>query len=182
MKSICFAITGAIYEHQKAIDQIIKLKDTYNILPTVSETSAKCTSLCKNLEVITSNPIIDSIYKAEPIGPKELSDALIICPCTGNTLAKIANSISDNTVTMLAKVHQRNNKPIVIALSSNDLLGLNMFNLAKLMNSKNFYFVPFYQDNPEKKPKSLKSDFDLLEKTLHLALIGKQIEPVITQN
>lgn len=179
MKNICFAICGAIYEHPNALSQIKKLKQKFNILPAVSEISSKNQDLLKELKIETQNDIIDSIYKAEPIGPNNKSDALIICPCTGNTLSKIANAISDSTISMLAKVHQRNNKPVIIAISSNDALGLNLFNLAKLINNKNIYFVPFKQDNPQKKPKSLKSNFDLLESTLELALNGEQLQPLI---
>lgn len=179
MKTICFAICGAIYEHKKATRQLQELSKNYNVIPAISEFSNSNSSILQELESITKNKPIDTINSAEPIGPKDISDALIICPCTGNTLSKIANGISDNTITMLAKVHQRGNKPIVLALSSNDLLGLNLYNLAKLINSKNFFIVPFRQDNPQKKPKSLKSNFDLIEDTLKSALRGVQIQPLI---
>ena len=179
MKKICFALCGAIYEQEKAVKTIKDLTKNYEIYPAISEFSAKNAKLSKTLFDITKNEVVNSIIKAEPFGPKICTDALVICPCTGNTLAKIANGISDSGVTMLAKAHQRNNRPVVVCLSTNDALGLNLFNLAKLLNSKNFYFVPFFQDDPQNKPKSLKGDIALLEKTLKYALKGKQIQPIV---
>ena len=117
--------------------------------------------------------------EAEPIGPSACLDILLIAPCTGNTLAKLANGITDTSVLMAAKAHLRNQKPLVISISTNDALGMNFKNIGLLYNTKNIYFVPFGQDNPEKKPNSLIARTELTAKTLELALEGKQIQPVI---
>ena len=126
----------------------------------------------------TENQVVKTIVDAEPLGPQIHLDALIICPCTGNTLAKIARGITDGTVTMASKAHLRSDRPLVIALSSNDALSANLQNISLLLERKNVYFVPMMQDDPEKKPHSLVADFSLLEKTLESALLGKQIQPL----
>lgn len=132
------------------------------------------------LEDSTGNTLIDTITKAEPIGPKNMLDVLIICPCTGNTLAKFANGITDSTVLMAAKSHIRNNKPVVIGISTNDGLGQNLKNIAVLLNSKNTYFVPFNQDDYKIKPKSLALDYSQIIDTLKYALDSEQIQPIIS--
>lgn len=134
------------------------------------------------LEDSTGNTLIDTITKAEPIGPKNMLDVLIICPCTGNTLAKFANGITDSTVLMAAKSHIRNNKPVVIGISTNDGLGQNLKNIAELLNSKNTYFVPFNQDDYKIKPKSLVLDYTKIVDTLKYALDSQQIQPIISLN
>lgn len=184
---IGLAITGSFCTHAKIIPQIEKLKENgYDILPIVTpsvETTdtrfGTANEFIKKLEEITENKIIDSIVSAEPIGPKNLVDIIVVAPCTGNTLAKIANSITDNAVTMAVKSHIRNNKPLVIAISTNDALGLNLKNIATLANTKNIFFVPFGQDEPIKKPKSLISDLSLLLDTIDHAMKGEQIQPMI---
>lgn len=133
----------------------------------------------KMLEDNTGNALIDTIVKAEPIGPKNMLDILIICPCTGNTLAKFANGITDSPVLMAAKSHIRNNKPVVIGVSTNDGLGQNLKNIAELINNKDTYFVPFTQDDHMAKPKSLVNDYSKIIDTLKFALDGKQIQPVL---
>lgn len=135
----------------------------------------------KKLNDLTGNDIIDTIAKAEPIGPKALIDLLVIVPCTGNTLAKLANGITDTPVLMAAKSHLRQNKPIVIALSTNDGLGANAENIGRLLNTKNIYFVPFGQDDEVKKPKSLVCDYSRLIDTMKLAMDRKQIQPILVQ-
>lgn len=130
-------------------------------------------------EEITRKPPITTIPGAEPIGPKGLLDLLIIAPCTGNTLSKLANGISDTPVLMAAKAHLRNNRPLVIFLSTNDALGMNLKNIGILLNTKNIYFVPFGQDNYVSKPNSMIAHMDLIEDTIDMALKGKQIQPVI---
>jgi dipicolinate synthase subunit B len=127
-------------------------------------------------ERITGRPVISSIAAAEPLGPKTPLEALIIAPCTGNTLAKIAHGITDTTVTMAAKAHLRSNRPLVIALASNDALSANLKNIAAMLMRKNVYFVPMKQDDPEKKPHSLVADFALLPQTLAAALEGRQFQ------
>lgn len=128
---------------------------------------------------LSDMPLIDTITGAEPIGPRKLLDIVLIAPCTGNTLAKIANGITDTPALMAVKAQLRNQRPVVIAVSTNDGLGLNLKNLAVLMNTKNFYFVPFGQDNPIEKPTSLVAKMELIPQTIVEALQGRQIQPVL---
>lgn len=128
---------------------------------------------------ITGNKPITEIEQAEAFGPKKICDVLAIAPATGNTLAKLANGITDTPALMAAKAHLRNLRPLVVAVSSNDALSINLKNIGILLNSKNIYFVPFRQDNPKDKPNSLIADFDLLAPTLKLALEHKQYQPVL---
>ena len=128
---------------------------------------------------ITGNDIIHTIPKAEPIGPKKLLDALVIAPCTGNTLAKLTTGITDTCVTLAAKAHLRNNRPLIIAPSTNDALANAAKNIGALLNYKNIYFVPFGQDSFSGKPNSMVADFSLIPDTLDLALNGKQLHPLI---
>ena len=133
------------------------------------------------LEKESKNKVIDTIQKAEPVGPKNLVDIILICPCTGNSLAKLANAITDTPVLMAVKGHIRNNKPVVIGVSTNDGLGASFQNIAKLLNTKNMYFVPFRQDDYKAKPKSLVLDYTYIIETVELALQGKQIQPVLSK-
>lgn len=133
----------------------------------------------ERLREITGRDVICTIPEAEPIGPKQLFDVLAVAPCTGNTLAKLANGIADSTVTMACKSHLRNGRPVVIAISTNDALGTNAKNIGELLNRKNIYFVPFRQDDPQGKPNSMISDLSLLKDTVAAALEGRQMEPVI---
>jgi len=139
----------------------------------------KAQDFIKELEQITGNPLINSIDTAEPIGPKALLDILVIAPCTGNTLGKLANGITDTCVTMAAKAHLRNGRPVVIAVSTNDGLGANAKNIGLLLNTKNIYFVPFGQDDPQKKCNSEVAHMDMIIPTIENALQGKQIQPVL---
>ncbi|HEY8416107.1 MAG TPA: dipicolinate synthase subunit B [Thermaerobacter sp.] len=120
-----------------------------------------------------------SIPEVEPIGPRRLLDALVIAPCTGTTMAKLANGFSDSAVLMAAKAVLRNQRPVVLAISTNDGLGINARNLATLLNTKNVYFVPFGQDNPEEKPNSLTSSFALIPAAVEAALAGRQLQPLL---
>ena len=129
-------------------------------------------------EICGREPIL-TIGDAEPIGPKKLLDALVIAPCTGNTLAKLARSIADGPVTMAAKSHLRNGRPILIAVSTNDALAGAAENIGKLLGRKHYYFVPFGQDDPEKKPTSMVADFTKIPPALIAALEGRQIQPVL---
>ena len=128
---------------------------------------------------ITDSEGIRTIPEAEPIGPNNYLDVMVIAPCTGNTAAKLCNGIVDTPVLMAAKAHMRNGKPLVIAISTNDALGMNFKNIGALMNMKNIYFVPFGQDNHKSKPNSMIAHLELLPETIELALKGKQIQPVI---
>ena len=131
------------------------------------------------IEVITGKKIISSVKEAEPIGPMKTMDVVVVAPCTGNTMSKLANGITDGAVTMACKAHLRNQRPIVIAISTNDGLGVNAKNLGKLLNMKNVYFVPFGQDDPIKKSKSLVAKLDRLLPTIEWAMEGKQIQPLL---
>ncbi|MGE5379613.1 MAG: dipicolinate synthase subunit B [Methylocystaceae bacterium] len=133
----------------------------------------------KQIAEITSEKIIRSITEAEPIGPQKLFDVVVIAPCTGNTMAKLANGIIDSPALMAAKAHLRNQRPVVLAISSNDALGLNARNLGVLLNSKLIYFVPFRQDSPQEKSNSLVADMKLMIETIVCALQGKQLQPLL---
>ena len=130
-------------------------------------------------EEICGKPLIQTIAQAEPIGPKKLLDVLAIMPCTGNTLAKLAAGVADTPVTLAAKSHLRNGRPVVLAVSSNDALGQNARNIGQLMAAKHFFFAPLRQDDPGEKPGSIVADFEMLPETLALALEGRQIQPMI---
>ncbi len=184
---IGFAITGSFCTHSKIKKVIKSLNESeYEIFPIVSFNTAtmdsrfgNCNDFLKELEEITGKKNIKTIQSAETIGPGNFIDALVIAPCTGNTLAKLANGITDSPVLMAAKAHLRNEKPLIIAVSTNDAMGLNFQNIGKLYNVKNIYFVPFFQDNPEKKPCSLIAKFELIDKTIEAALKGGQLQPVL---
>ncbi len=184
---IGYAMCGSYCTHKDSLDALKKLKLKYtDILPIISENAAstdtrfgKCEDLLTNVTTICEKEPILSIKDAEPIGPKIKLDALVISPCTGNTLAKIAHGITDTTVTMAAKAHVRNNRPIILALASNDALGANLSNIGELMNRKNIYFVPMFEDDPVKKPNSLVADFNMLTQAVDAALDSVQLRPVI---
>ena len=155
-------------------------------ISNVSENSAAIDSrfgpaheYMREMERICGRRVIDSIPKAEPIGPKHLLDVLVICPCTGNTLAKLANGITDTTVTMAAKAHLRNGGPLVLCLATNDGLAASAKNIAALLDKKNVYFVPFGQDDPAEKPTSLVADFSQVCGTVDAALRGEQLQPLL---
>lgn len=186
-KKIGYALTGSFCTLSEAITEMERLAFLgADITPIISSNVAtidtrfgKAADFRRRIELIAGKPCIDSIAGAEPIGPKKLLDLLIIAPCTGNTMAKMANGITDTSVTMAAKATLRNQKPVVLAIATNDGLGANAKNIGILLNVRNIYFVPFRQDDPEKKTTSLIAKFDLILPTIVLALEGKQIEPVI---
>ena len=134
----------------------------------------------ERLETLCGREIVHTIKEAEPFGPKKLLDALVIMPCTGNTLAKLAHGITDSAVTMAAKAHLRNGRPLVLAISTNDGLSGSAENIARLLNRKNVYFVPFGQDDPAKKPCSLQADFSLMYASVEAAMAGAQLQPILT--
>ncbi|HHT02044.1 MAG TPA: dipicolinate synthase subunit B [Firmicutes bacterium] len=131
------------------------------------------------LEAATGTRALTSIVEVEPIGPQQLFDVVVVAPCTGNTLAKIAHAITDSVVTMTVKAHLRNERPVVLAMSTNDGLGLNARNIGALLVARNVYFVPFGQDNPQSKPKSLVANMEKLIATIEAALDGRQIQPLL---
>ena len=139
----------------------------------------KAADFLAEMERVCGKPVISSVAAAEPIGPKQLLDVLVICPCTGNTLAKLAHGITDGPVTMAAKAHLRNGKPLVLAVATNDGLSASAPNLGALLGRKNVYFVPFGQDDPVGKPTSLIADFTQVPETISAALRVEQIQPVL---
>ncbi|MDR0406257.1 MAG: dipicolinate synthase subunit B [Clostridiales bacterium] len=185
--NIGFAVTGSFCTIAEAMPQLEALVSLgAEVTPIVSEIVystdtrfGKAAALILRIEAITGKKIINSISGAEPIGPKKLLDALVIAPCTGNTLSKLANGINDTTVTMAAKAHLRNKRPLVIAVSTNDGLGFNAKNLGLLMNSKNIYFVPFRQDDALNKSNSVIAEMTLILPALSAALNGEQLQPVL---
>ena len=183
---IGFAMCGSFCTHKKALEQMSVLRGMgEEILPIMSENVyytdtkfGRAEDLKKRVTEICERDIIHTVVDAEPIGPKELLDILVICPCTGNTLAKLAQGITDTAVTMAAKAHLRSDRPLVIALASNDALSANLKNIGTMLNRKNVYFVPMSQDDPIKKPHSLVAKFDLLLPTLEFARTGKQYRKI----
>ncbi len=179
---IGFAMCGSYCTHKYALRELEGLVNRgYEVLPIMSENvystdtrfgSAK--TLIKTVKEICGKEVIHTVVDAEPIGPKMALDAMIVCPCTGNTLAKMANGITDTSVTMALKAHLRCDRPTIIALATNDAMSANLANIAKMLQRKQVYFVPLCQDDPEKKPHSLVADFSLLEKTFEDAKNGKQ--------
>ena len=186
-KKIGYIFTGSFCTFSKSIPIIKELKKLgADIIPIMSYNSYESdtkfgtsSSIIKEIEEITNKKIIHTIPGAEPIGPKKLTDIMVICPCSGNTISKLAYDIIDTPATMAAKSHLRNDLPIVIAVSTNNGLGANAENIGKLLNRRNYYFVPFTQDNPITKPRSVVADFNMVIKTIEYALDGKQISPIL---
>lgn len=182
-----FAVCGSFCTHKDILPQLKILKEKgYIITPILSEIVkntdtrfGKADEFVEKIEKICESKCICTVKDAEPIGPKALLDVLVIAPCTGNTLGKLANGITDSSVTMAAKAHLRNQRPLIIAPSTNDALGASARNIGTLMNCKNIYFVPFRQDMPSFKPNSCISDFKLIPDTVSEALNGKQLQPMI---
>ena len=187
MKKLGIAFCGSFCTTSKAIELLKDLKQKgYDITPIFSEHVREistrfgdCDAIFETICEICQNEPITTIVEAEPIGPLKMFDALIVAPCTGNTLAKLTYGITDNTVTMACKSHLRNTRPLIIAIATNDGLSANASNIGNLLNRKNYYFVPFGQDDPKKKPNSLVCDMNLVEKTLKKSLKGCQIQPML---
>ena len=185
-----FALTGSFCTLGKIILELEKMvAEGAEVLPIISESVDKFDTRFGSaddwktkIEGITGNKLIKTIVEAEPIGPKSLLDVLVVAPCTGNTLGKLANGITDTSVTMACKAHLRNGKPLVIAISTNDGLGTNAKNIGLLLNFKNVYFVPFGQDDPVKKCNSLLAKNDMIILAIIEALHGRQIQPILIQN
>ena len=186
-KKIGFVLTGSFCTFQKVIPKIKELKKLEaEIIPVMSYNSynldtkfGKAKNFIEEIEDITGNKIIHTIQGAEPIGPKKMTDIMIIAPCSGNTMAKLACDIIDTPAVMAAKSHLRNERPLVIAPSTNNGLSGNAENIGKLLNRKNYYFVPFRQDNPITKPRSIVFDAEYIIKTIEFALNGEQINPIL---
>ena len=188
-KNIGIAITGSFCTYEKMFITLEELKNCgANLFPIMSNASQTINSrfgspadFFDKLVTITDKNPITKIEDAEPFGPKNFLDMMVIFPCTGNTLAKLANGITDTPVLMAAKAHLRNNKPLIISISTNDGLGMNLKNIGLLLNSKNIYFVPFGQDDYIKKPNSLVAHYNLLIPTIINALANRQLQPVLVQ-
>ena len=186
-KKIGFVLTGSFCTFSKVIPKMKEiLKQGAEILPIMSFNSyhldtkfGKANDIVEEIEEITGKKIIHTIMDAEPIGPKKMTDIMIIAPCSGNTMSKLACDIIDTPATMAAKSHLRNNRPLIIAPSTNNGLSGNAENIGKLLNRKNYYFVPFRQDNPITKPRSIVFDAEYIIKTIEYALEGVQISPIL---
>ncbi len=181
-----YCLCGSFCTIQNTLEQMQILSKDYTIIPIVSEVVAsyntrfgKAEEILKTIEKICNQRVIKNIVDAEPIGPKNMTDIMIIAPCTGNTMAKLANGIVDTTVTMAAKSHIRNARPLIIAPSTNDALGAAAKNIGTILNYKNYYFVPFRQDDKNKKPRSMVADFSLIPQTIEAALNGNQLQPIV---
>lgn len=182
-----FAVSGSFCTHEKVLKALEGLTAVYEtVIPIVSETSAftdtrfgDSEDLLERLEDLTGQEVLCDIPSVEPIGPKKLLDVLVIAPATGNTIAKLASGIADTAVTMAAKSHLRNGRPVVVAVSSNDGLAAGAKNIGELLVRKHYYFVPFGQDNAAAKPCSLVADFEKIPETVDAALRGEQLQPVL---
>lgn len=181
-----FAMCGSYCTYERVFAELERLVPDFDVYPILSENAAATDSRFgtaaahrARLETLTGRSVIDSIAKAEPIGPRKLLDVLVIAPCTGNTLAKLAHGITDSAVTMAAKAHLRNGRPVVIAVSTNDGLSGSAANIGALLARRGYYFVPFTQDDPERKPASLVADFSRIADTARAALESRQIQPVL---
>lgn len=186
-KTIGFALCGSFCTYEPVLAALTSVARHYNtVIPIMSSASfttdsrfGTAASFRQRIEAICGNPVISTIEGAEPIGPKCLLDLLVIAPCTGNTLAKLANGIADTPVTLACKAHLRNARPVVVAVSTNDGLAANAVSIATLLNRKHFFFVPFGQDAPEQKPCSLVADMAQILPAVQAAFRGEQLQPIL---
>ena len=182
-----YCLTGSYCTFQKSLDALSDLIESgFDVYPMMSENAyhtdtrfGKADDFIQKIEQMTGKKVLAKISEVEPIGPKKYIDVMVLAPCTGNTLSKLANGITDTAATMAAKASLRNGIPVVIALATNDGLGQSAKSLGVMLPVKNVYFVPISQDDPVKKPTSLVCDFTKLKETVLSALEGKQNEPVI---
>ena len=188
-KTVGFALCGSFCTHDKAMEALEQIKTRFaRVVPIVSECTAATDTrfgaahdLMREMERICDHRVIQTVKAAEPIGPQKLLDLLIICPCTGNTLGKLAGGITDTSVTMAAKAHLRNGRPLLIAPSTNDGLAASAVSIGTLLSRKHIYFVPFGQDDPIHKPTSLTVDFSRGPEAALAALEGRQLQPLLLQ-
>jgi len=185
-KRLGLALCGSYCSYEKLFAALPPLLERYDLVPIMSDTAAEtdtrfgtAVEQLRRLAELTGRRVVTTIAEAEPLGPKEPMDALLIAPCTGNTLAKLAHGLTDSAVTMAAKAHLRNGRPVVLALSTNDGLSGSAENIARLLNRKHIFFVPFGQDAPESKPYSLQADFSQLDAAVAAALRGEQLQPIL---
>ncbi|MDQ0416897.1 dipicolinate synthase subunit B [Croceifilum oryzae] len=187
--TVGFALSGSHCTHDEVLPQMRRLTELgANIVPIISHTVATVDSRFgtaedwkAKIEEITGKRPFSTVQETEPIGPSKMLDCLVVAPCTGNTLARLANALTDGPVLMAAKAQMRNHRPVVLAISTNDALGLNAQNLARLLAAKDIYFVPFGQDAPEKKPKSMVARMELIPDTVLEAIEGRQLQPLIVE-
>lgn len=184
--NVGFAMCGSFCTFSKVFPVMEQLAENHQVFPIFSFASASTDSrfgtaaeFLERAERICGRPVIQTIAGAEPIGPKKLLDMLVIAPCTGNTLAKLSRSIADTPVTMAAKSHLRNGRPVLVAVSTNDGLAGAAENIGRLMARKHYYFIPYGQDDPEKKPTSLVAHFELIPQAVELATQGMQMQPLL---
>ncbi|MBQ8186991.1 MAG: dipicolinate synthase subunit B [Clostridia bacterium] len=184
-KKLGFAMCGSFCTHRQALDVMRELSAAYEIIPilsgTVTHTDTRfgtAAILCEEIRGICGREPVTEIVQAEKFGPSEPLDLMLICPCTGNTAAKLANGITDTSVTMAAKAHLRSDRPLILALASNDAMSANFSNIGKLLGRKNVYFVPMKQDDPEKKPHSLVADFGKCARAVDMAESVIQLRPL----
>ncbi len=182
---IGYAICGSFCTHKKSLQMLEKLCGEQNMLPILSYNAAstdtrfgRAKDLLDRVQTLCGREAVLTIEAAEPLGPKSPMEALVIAPCTGNTLAKLACGITDTPVTMAAKAHLRTGRPLIVCLATNDAMSANLKNIATMLEKKNVYFVPLVQDDIEQKPYSLVANFELIPQTLALALEGKQLRPL----
>ena len=188
-KRIGFGLTGSHCTYDAVYPEIKKLIDAgAEVIPIVTFTVKSTTTRfgageewIEKIEEVTGRKVIDTIVDAEPLGPKLPLDCMVISPLTGNSMSKMANALTDSPVLMAAKATLRNGKPVVLGISTNDALGLNGVNLMRLMSTKNIYFIPYGQDDPEKKPNSMVARMSSLQDTVEAALEGRQLQPVIVE-
>lgn len=185
-EKIGFCITGSYCTFGKIIPELEKLVDKYDVFPVFSFNVAntdtrfyKAEEFYYDIKRITGKTPITTIPGAEPFGPSKIMDLMVIAPCSGNTLAKLNNAVTDTPVLMAVKAHLRNNRPALLAVSTNDGLSANGKNIGEMMNKKNIFFVPFSQDNYVSKPNSLVAHYDLLCPAVEAALENKQIQPIL---
>jgi dipicolinate synthase subunit B len=185
--TVGFAVCGSFCTHAKAMAALEQVAARFaHVVPIVSECTAATDTrfgaahdLMREMERICDHRVISTVKGAEPIGPQKLLDLLIIAPCTGNTLGKLASGVTDTSVTMAAKAHLRNARPLLLAPSTNDGLSASAASIGKLLPRKHVYFVPFGQDDPEKKPASLVADFSRIPDAAQAALEGRQLQPLL---
>lgn len=184
--AIGFALCGSFCTFDKTIAILRTLTEEYRIIPILSDAAHDTDSrfgsalhFREAIEEICGTRALHTLEAVEPFGPKHLLDLLVIAPCTGNTLGKLAGGIADTPVTFACKAHLRNARPVVLSVSTNDGLSASAENIGRLLNRKHYYFVPFGQDNPEGKPYSLVADVEQLPATIEAALCGKQLQPIL---
>lgn len=182
-----FALTGSFCTFSRVLHVIEEMaKQNYSVTPILSENAGhtdtrfgKADTWRARLKALCGSPVLDSIVACEPIGPKAMFDVLVVAPCTGNTLAKLAHGVTDTAVTMAVKSHLRGARPVVLAVSTNDALSGSAANIGALLNRKHFYFVPMGQDNPSGKPCSVVAQMEKIPQTVEAALAGRQLQPLL---